>query len=95
RIRHRWDAIEMENTVTQGLGEEKNSGTEIFENGDSRKQLLARSRYLLYKSREKWTLSQKQRAAILFAQYPDLEKAYQLTDGLRKIYNQIFQNHWR
>ena len=53
RIRHRWDAIEMENTVTQGLGEEKNSGTEIFENGDSRKQLLARSRYLLYKSREK------------------------------------------
>lgn len=88
RIRHRWDAIEMENTVTQGLEEEKNSGTEIFENGDSRKQLLARSRYLLYKSREKWTLSQKQRAAILFAQYPDLEKAYQLTDGLRKIYNQ-------
>lgn len=50
---NRWDAIEMENTVTQGLGEEKNSGTEIFENGDSRKQLLARSRYLLYKSREK------------------------------------------
>ncbi|WP_442780863.1 ISAon1 family transposase [Chryseobacterium sp. SL1] len=88
RIRHRWDAIEMENTVTQGLEEEKNSGTEIFENGDSRKQLLARSRYLLYKSREKWTLSQKQRAVILFAQYPDLEKAYQLTDGLRKIYNQ-------
>lgn len=78
----------MENMVTQGLGEEKNSGTEIFENGDSRKQLLARSQYLLYKSREKWTLSQKQRAVILFAQYPDLEKAYQLTDGLRKIYNQ-------
>ncbi|WP_262497960.1 MULTISPECIES: transposase [unclassified Chryseobacterium] len=43
---------------------------------------------MLYKSREKWTISQKQRAVILFAQYPDLEKAYQLTDGLRKIYNQ-------
>ncbi|MEG1665415.1 hypothetical protein [Chryseobacterium sp.] len=28
---------------------------EIFENGDTRKQLLARSRYLLYKSQEKWT----------------------------------------
>ncbi|THV56816.1 DDE transposase, partial [Chryseobacterium candidae] len=88
RIRHRWDAIEMENKVMEGLGEEQILSTEIFENGDSRKQLLARSRYLLYKSREKWTLSQRQRAAILFAQYPDLEKAYQLTDGLRKIYNQ-------
>lgn len=88
RIRHRWDAIEMENKVMEGLGEEQTLSTEIFENGDSRKQLLARSRYLLYKSREKWTLSQRQRAAILFAQYPDLEKAYQLTDGLRKIYNQ-------
>lgn len=88
RIRHRWDAIEMENKVREGLGEELVLSTEIFENGDSRKQLLARSRYLLYKSREKWTLSQRQRAIILFTQYPDLEKAYQLTDGLRNIYNQ-------
>lgn len=84
RIRHRWEAIEMENKTMEGLALK----TEIFENGDSRKQLLARSRYLLYKSREKWTFSQRQRALILFAQYPDLEKAYHLTDGLRKIYNQ-------
>lgn len=88
RIRHRREAIEMENKETEGTGKEKKSTTELFENGDSRKQLLARSRYLLYKSREKWTQSQRQRACILFAQYPDLEKAYQLTDGLRKIYNQ-------
>ena len=87
RIRHRWDAIEMENKETEGADKEKISTTELFENGDSRKQLLARSRYLLYKSREKWTQSQRQRACILFAQYPDLEKAYRLTDGLRKIYN--------
>lgn len=62
--------------------------TEVFANGDTRKQLLARSRYLLYKSREKWTLSQKQRASMLFTRYPDLEQAYGLADGLRKIYNQ-------
>ncbi len=88
RIRHRWEAIEMENKTMEGLGQQQALKTEVFENGDSRKQLLARSRYLLYKSREKWTLSQRQRALILFAQYPDLEKAYQLTDELRKIYNQ-------
>lgn len=88
RIRHRWEAIEMENKEMEGPDTEKKSITELFENGDSRKQLLARSRYLLYKSREKWSLSQRQRASILFSKYPDLEKAYQLTDGLRKIYNQ-------
>ncbi|OPC30673.1 ISAon1 family transposase [Elizabethkingia anophelis] len=88
RIKHRWEAIEMENNTIEKDSKEKTSlEIESFENGDSRKQLLARSRYLLYKSREKWTLSQKQRASILFAQYPDLEKAYQLTDELRKIYS--------
>lgn len=83
RIKHRWEALEMENSF-----DEQSLKTEVFENGDTRKQLLARSRYLLYKSREKWTLSQRQRACILFTEYPDLEQAYQLTDKLRKIYNQ-------
>lgn len=88
RIRYRREAVEMENKAVEEASEEKDTeAPEVFENGDSRKQLLARSRYLLYKSREKWTLSKRQRASILFAQYPDLEKVYQLTDGLRKIYN--------
>ncbi|OVE54874.1 hypothetical protein B0E34_18860 [Chryseobacterium mucoviscidosis] len=60
----------------------------IFENGDTRKQLLARSRYLLYKSREKWTENQSKRVKILFREYPDLEKIYHLSDSLRKMYNQ-------
>ena len=89
RINLRWKAIEEENTT---LSEAKRKGIkpiiEVFENGDTLKQLLARSRYLLYKSREKWTASQKQRAEILFSKYPHLEKAYNLADGLRKIYNQ-------
>lgn len=37
---------------------------------------------------EKWTQSQKLRAKILFREYLDLEVAYNLSDGLRKIYNQ-------
>lgn len=91
RIKHRWEALERENKAIEESAEGKDKDTEdreVFENGDTRKQLLARSRYLLYKSREKWTLSQRQRAFILFTEYPDLEKAYELTDGLRKIYTQ-------
>jgi len=58
-----------------------------FDNGDTKKQLLARSRYLLFKSPEKWTETQKKRARILFAQYPDIHKAFSLTHKLRLIYS--------
>ncbi|MBO6170153.1 MAG: transposase [Bacteroidales bacterium] len=59
---------------------------EVFSNGDTRPQLLVRSRYLLFKSADKWTDSQKERAKILFEQYPDREQAYWLTHKLRMIY---------
>lgn len=89
RIKHRWAAIDKENEALKTAKETKaKPQIEIFENGDTRKQLLARSRYLLYKSREKWTKNQSVRAKILFSQYPDLQKAYNLSDNLRKIYNQ-------
>ena len=58
----------------------------VFENGDTKKQLLARSRYLLFKSSDKWTDKQKVRAKILFAQYPDIKEAYSLTHSLRMIF---------
>ena len=59
-----------------------------FENGDSRKQLLARSIYLLYKKESLWTESQRIRAGILFREYPDLKKAYYLSMRLGLIYHQ-------
>src|SRR5690606_7038791 len=59
----------------------------LLNNGDTVKQLLARSRYLLYKSREKWTDSQKERAQLLFELYPDIKTAYTLSQQLRAIYN--------
>jgi transposase len=44
-------------------------------------------RYILYKSQDKWTPNQKQRADILFEQYPDIQKAYKLSQGLKLIFN--------
>jgi transposase len=92
RIALRWDAI---NEDTEAREQAKMNDCEyrpdILENGDTKKQLLARSRYLLFKSADKWTDSQKQRAAILFELYPDMKKAYSLTHSLRMIFskNQI------
>jgi transposase len=88
RIKHRWDAIDQENKEMELA---KSSGQryipEILENGDSLKQLLARSRYLLFKRENKWSPSQIVRAEILFKRYPDLEYAYKLAMGLSQIYH--------
>lgn len=56
-------------------------------NGDTVCELLARSRYLLMTSSDKWTDTQKERAAILFELYPDLQTAYSLTHSLRMIFS--------
>jgi len=58
-----------------------------YENGDTKRELLARSRYLLYKKEEDWSDSQRQRAQILFREYPDIEIAYQLAQSLKQIFN--------
>ena len=60
---------------------------EILSNGDTKKQLLVRSRYLLFKPRNKWTEKQKKRAKVLFELYPDINQAYDLTHELRMIYS--------
>lgn len=88
RINYRWEAIQEENdAIQEAKFKEKKYVPFTFINGDTKKQLLARSRYLLFKSPEKWTQKQKTRARILFAQYPDIEKAYCLTHDLRMIFS--------
>jgi transposase len=88
RIAHRWDAINEEtDAIEEDKQSEKKYIPQTLENGDSKKQLLARSRYLLFKSAEKWTEKQKHRAKILFELYPDIKKAYSLTHSLRMIYS--------
>lgn len=88
RIKHRWNAILLANNEM----EKARIAGEIYvpfryANGDTRKELLMRSRYLLFKSAEKWTERQKQRAAILFSEYPDIKKAYGLCHSLRMIFS--------
>ena len=72
RIKHRWDVIQEANDNMENAKLEGRKYVPFrYENGDTRKELLARSRYLLFKSGEKWTLSQSKRAVILFREYPD------------------------
>ena len=87
RISLRWQAIEEENTAIKGSKEKQEKYyPQVLANGDTLKELLARSRYLLYKLEEDWTINQAKRAAILFEKYPTLQSAYQLTLSFRSIY---------
>ena len=57
-----------------------------LENGDTRVELLARSRYLLFSTPDKWTDSQRQRAGVLFAHYPHIKDVYNLVGRLKAIF---------
>ena len=87
RVKLRWKAIEEENTaIKQAKEQGEKYYPQVLANGDTLKELLARSKYLLYKFEEDWTLSQAKRAAILFEKYPTLKSVYKLTLCFRNIY---------
>ena len=86
RIKHRWDAIEQENMEMDLAREARQKWLpQVLENGDTIKQLLARSRYLLFKKEVNWTPSQRLRAELLFRLYPDLHMAYKISQELSSI----------
>ena len=87
RIKHRWEAIDAENeAIEKAKTSKKQFEPIVLSNGDTVKQLLARSRYVLYKKRTDWKESQQERAKLLFELYPDIELAYELSQKLSWIF---------
>ena len=72
--------------IIKARAEHKVFVPKVYANGDTERQLLARSRYLLFKSESTWHESQKERAALLFAHYPNLKHAYNLSMMFRSFY---------
>lgn len=87
RTQLRWKVIDEEN---EAIKKAKEQGlkykAETLSNGDTLREILVRSKYLLYKYEEDWTLSQKKRADLLFTKYPQLKQSYQLCISFRNIY---------
>lgn len=87
RIGLRRKALKEENeAIKQARKEKKPYKPKTYENGDTKKQLLARSRYLLFKPSSKWSNQQKERATILFREFPELKKAYEISMMFRNCY---------
>ncbi len=87
RIQLRWKVLKLENQRIQFCREHKYRLTiRTYPNGDTERQLLARSVHLLFKNPNDWTESQELRAHILFQNYPRLKQFYEHVQWFRKIY---------
>ena len=87
RIDQRWKEIDKEyKSILRARKAGRGYSVKTFSNGDTPKQLLARSRYILYQLPHQWTQHQLVRAATLFQAYPEIEKAYRLHLEFRAIY---------
>lgn len=87
RVKLRWEAIDLENEeITLAKQKGISYRAKTFSNGDTTKQLLARSRYFLFKPKDQWYQSQIERARILFKEFPLLKKAYNYYIYFRNCY---------
>lgn len=87
RVALRKDAIKEHNQkVAEARKRNGHYFSKRYENGDTLKELLARAKYVLYKTKGRWSESQSERAAILFREFPQLQDAYKLTMHFRGIY---------
>lgn len=87
RITLRLDAMKEENALVKEARAAHTSYVPMtYANEETKKQLLARSRYLLFKPSNKWTPKQQTRSVILFTEFPDLEDGYKLSMQFRNFY---------
>lgn len=97
RIKLRQSVLRTERKLTEARKKAKKAGknyqmlpkfkNERLQNGDTRKQLLARSRGLLFKFPTQWSKLQTERAKVLFSEYAELKQAYYLMIQFRTFYN--------
>jgi transposase len=87
RVKERWKAIEVENTaIKEAKARGEKYQTKLLPNGDTTKELLARSKYVLYKHEQDWTINQRKRAELLFEKYPTIAAVYHIVIQFRNIY---------
>ena len=73
--------------IAEDNARDKSEPPVTYSNGETMRQILARSKQTLMMAQNKWTDIQRHRASILFKHYPILKAAYHLAMGLRRIFN--------
>ncbi len=89
RIELRWEVIKAENEQIRICRQQKiQYRPKIEANGETLRQIMARSKHIMTRNIYKWSVRQRERAEILFDRYPQLKTAYTLSMKLTDIYNE-------
>ncbi|WP_303742064.1 transposase, partial [uncultured Muribaculum sp.] len=73
--------------IAEDNARDKSEPPVTYSNGETMRQILARSNHTMMMAQNKWTDLQRHRANILFRHYPILKAAYRLAMELRRIFN--------
>ena len=100
RIGFRWEVLAQENkAIREHRAKRKAVHTraekdligewepERMENGETKPQIMARSRHIILMHKSKWNAQQQARADILFRMFPKLEEAYNIYLELVDVFN--------
>lgn len=100
RIEYRWEMLAQENKeIKEHRAKRKAAHTRAekdiigewepqrMANGETKPQIMARSRHILLMHKSKWNEQQQARAAVLFSLFPKLEQAYNIYLSLVDIFN--------
>ncbi len=88
RVGLRWELIDKENELMkQAKIEGKAYKPATCENGETKRQLLARSRMALMTNSSKWNNIQKSRTELVFKEFPILKQTYDIAIQLTAIFN--------
>lgn len=96
-IKHKEYKLKLADKSTENLIRvSKTWYPEKLRNGETIAEILARSRYFLFKKPEKWNDYQRDRSEVLFDKFPLLKKAYGLINDFRNWYepNKIKDSKW-
>ena len=86
------EAIDLENEIIKQAKDKKEKSNIPYLKTTTPENSYWQKSVFTLQNAGKMDGNQNIRAKILFDEYPDLEKAYNLSDKLRKIYNQKNQN---
>ena len=94
RVRYRQELLTEERSLDKSSKEYKEKFKTKLSNWETIKQLLVNSRHQLFQFENKWSNEQKERAEILFKEFPEIEKAYKLTCSFRSFYKIKHSKKW-
>ena len=73
--------------IAEENSRDRSQAPKTYSNGETMRQILARSKHALMMACNKWNDIQRHRVNILFRHYPILRQAYELAMELRGIFN--------